>query len=96
MLKVGLAIVAVAAYIYFLVDVVRSERRNVRALPKFVWLAIVVLVPIVGGVIWTFAGRPRYSSARRAMAPDDDVTFMRGLEEQAWRERMRRLRGNEE
>ncbi|CAB4909869.1 unannotated protein [freshwater metagenome] len=95
MLKVIGAILGIAVYIYFLVDVVRSSRAGSRALPKYVWLPVVVLIPLVGGIIWTAFGRPRNSSARHNLAPDDDPKFLRNLDEQAWREKMRKQREEE-
>ena len=90
MLRVIGAILGIAIYIYFLVDVVRSSRAGSRALPKYVWLPVVVLIPIVGGIIWTLFGKPRTARKRQNIAPDDDPKFLRNLDEQAWREKMRK------
>ena len=95
MLRVIGAILGIAIYIYFLVDVVRSSRAGSRALPKYVWLPVVVLIPIVGGIIWTLVGKPRTARKRRNIAPDDDPKFLRNLDEQAWREKMRKQREEE-
>ena len=97
MLRVLGVIVLVALYISFAVDVFRTPRGEARALPKWLWLIIVLILPIVGGVLWLILGRPRYPGSRwrrRApLAPDDDPRFLRKLDEEAWRERMRRRRG---
>ena len=95
MLRVIGAILGSAIYIYFLVDVVRSSRAGSRALPKYVWLPVVVLIPIVGGIIWTLFGKPRTARKRQNIAPDDDPKFLRNLDEQAWREKMRKQREEE-
>jgi hypothetical protein len=95
MLRVLGAILVIAVYIYFLVDVVRSSRAGSRALPKYVWLPVVIFIPIVGGIIWTLFGRPRTPRKRRNAAPDDDPKFLRNLDEQAWREKMRKQREEE-
>lgn len=93
MLRVLLVLVAVALYISFVVDVVRTPGSLVRSLPKAVWLIVVVLVPLVGGLLWTLLGRPRstgsWFAARRVTAPDDDPAFLKALDEEAWRRRMR-------
>jgi hypothetical protein len=97
MLRVLGVIILIALYISFAVDVARTPRSEARALPKWLWLIIVLVLPIVGGVLWLILGRPRYPGTRwrrRApLAPDDDPRFLRKLEEEAWRERMRRRRG---
>lgn len=93
MLRVLAVLVLLAAYISFVVDVVRTPGSVVRTLPKAVWLLVVVLVPIIGGLLWTAFGRPRGTVAwfgtRRIAAPDDDPAFLKALEDEAWRRRMR-------
>ena len=98
MLRVFAVLVLVALYITFVVDVVRAPAAAARALPKWLWLLIVVLVPLVGGLLWLAFGRPRPAPGtrrfrRREVAPDDDPRFLKQLDEQAWAERMRRRRG---
>ncbi len=54
-----LATVALFAFVlYCLLDVLLSDRRQVRHLPKSIWLAVVLLAPLVGGGVWLYAGRP--------------------------------------
>jgi hypothetical protein len=102
MLRVAGVLLALALYIWFIVDVLRTPRTTVRNLPKIVWLLIVVLIPLLGGVLWIFAGRPRsdrprFGGRRRRgpVAPDDDPTFLRQLDQDAWAERMRRRRNGD-
>ena len=99
MLRVVAALLGLAVYIWFIVDVVRTPRLDVRTLPKFVWLLLVVLIPLLGGLLWLFAGRPRPQRprfgrrrTRGPVAPDDDPTFLRKIDQDAWSERMRRRR----
>ena len=51
MLRVAGALFAVALYIYFIIDVLRTPRGEARTLPKPVWLLLVILLPILGGLI---------------------------------------------
>ena len=78
---------------YCLMDVLTSDRDNVRFITKFGWAVVVVLVPIVGGGTWLAFGRPRGSSdapstsdhgdvgASPPRGPDDDPEFLREIEE---------------
>ncbi|WP_336922061.1 PLDc N-terminal domain-containing protein [Aquipuribacter sp. SD81] len=76
--------------IYCLIDVIRSEDSDVRGLPKLVWVLLVLLFPLAGGVAWFVAGRPRASRLPgterlgrprpRVLGPDDDPDFLRGLD----------------
>ena len=97
MLRVIAILVLIALYISFIIDVVRTPRSQARSLPKALWLAIVVLLPIVGGLLWWVFGRTRRAGGgrwgRRApVAPDDDPRFLRQLDADVWSERMRRRR----
>lgn len=77
--------------IYCLIDVVRSESSEVRGLPKLVWVLLVLLFPLAGGIAWFVAGRPRGSTplgvdrlARPkrgpvVLGPDDDPDFLRSI-----------------
>jgi hypothetical protein len=47
-----------AFVLYCVLDVVLSEPVLVRNLPKLVWLVLVLLVPLIGGIAWLVAGRP--------------------------------------
>ena len=91
-------IVWVAFTVFTVVDVALIERNRIRALPKPAWIALVILVPIVGGVLWFAVGRIRtgeaaVGSARRGpVAPDDDPEFLRRLNrEKAMEDRIEQL-----
>lgn len=98
-LLIALGAVAIAFWIYTIVDVLLTDRSRMRAFPKQVWAIVVALLPVVGGLLWLFVGKARRAprSANRPVAPDDDPSFLRTLnhEEIAKRaeqdERLRRL-----
>jgi len=82
-LLIGIVVVVgLGVMIYALIDVVRSEKRFVRALPKLLWFFIVLLLPIIGAVLWLTLGRERTTVGRvsRSVAPDDDLKFLREIE----------------
>ena len=98
MLRVFGILVIIALYISFVVDVVRTPGTDARSLPKALWLVIVLILPILGGVLWYFFGRMRPAPGsrwgrRRPTAPDDDPRFLKQLEDEAWRKRMQQRRG---
>jgi Phospholipase_D-nuclease N-terminal len=85
-------LITVGLMIYALVDCVRSGEGEVRALPKAIWL-LVILVPLAGAVGWLVYGAPRVGPGgslprSRVTAPDDDPDFLRTLDAEA-RERRR-------
>ena len=96
---VVLVVVAVAFTIYTLVDVLLTDRRRIRAMPKAAWAVLVVVLPVLGGILWLIVGKARRGPGRmsRTVAPDDDPAFLGtlGRDEVARRaeqdERLRRL-----
>lgn len=102
MLRVVGVLLLLAVYIWFIIDVLRTPGSQTRSLPKWLWMVVVILVPIIGGVLWFFLGRARpapgsrFGRKRGPRAPDDDPNFLRQVDEEAWRQRMRQRRGEDQ
>lgn len=90
-LAIGQLILAVVA----LISCLSAEDGEIRALPRFAWVLIILFFPLVGSIAWFVAGRPvpatpgtgsrpgGGSSGRdrqRPLAPDDDPEFLRSLD----------------
>ncbi len=97
MIRFAGVLVAIAFYIYSIIDVLRSPKTQSRTLPKYVWLVIVIVLPILGGAIWLLLGRvwPAGGFTGRKSgpgAPDDDPKFLRKLDDDVWVNKMRKRR----
>ncbi len=99
-----LAPIIVLLMIFAVVDIAVIERDRIRGLPRGLWLALAIVLPVVGPVLWFFVGRLRKgegmapsaaaSAPRRAgpIAPDDDPEFLGRLRrEQEQEKRIREL-----
>jgi len=60
-----LFLAALAVWLYAVLDAISSNRSQVRALSKGLWVAIVLFTFVAGAVAWLVYGRPRASSTRR-------------------------------
>lgn len=91
MSRVFLVLAVLSVTIFCVVDCVQTQESEVRHLPKFAWLVLIVLFPVVGSAAWLLAGRARHrgrverarrrpSAPQRPVAPDDDPTFLAGLD----------------
>ncbi|TAM68166.1 MAG: PLDc_N domain-containing protein [Microbacteriaceae bacterium] len=80
-LAVPLAVAIAVVYIYTIVDCALFDRDRVRGLPKWAWVIVAILFPLIGNALWFLIGRGRKNSATNArnVAPDDDPEFLRGL-----------------
>ena len=79
-----------------LISCLSAEEEDIRALPRLVWVLVILLIPILGPVAWFLAGRPRSAadsvlpwrqggtqpdtSRSRPLAPDDNPEFLKSLD----------------
>ncbi|WP_348789743.1 PLD nuclease N-terminal domain-containing protein [Leifsonia sp. NPDC080035] len=77
-LWIVLGVAAAVFYIYSVADCALFDRSRVRGLPKPVWLLVIIIFPVIGGILWFLIGRGRRraESERRIVAPDDDPAFL--------------------
>lgn len=95
MLRGLLVLAGLGLTLYAVIDCIRTDEREIRGVPKVVWVLIILLVTVVGPIAWILAGRDRSSPGpiRRQpgpVAPDDDPEFLRRIEQQ------RRLKAEDE
>ena len=57
--KFVLAVAVLALYIYAMLDLMRAPAREVRLLPKWLWVVVVLFIFLLGPVMWLVLGRPR-------------------------------------
>ena len=79
-----------AVWIYAFVDCLNTPEREVRKLPKVVWVIVILLFGqvLLGPVAWFIVGRPRRNAPygatrpdeRRWVAPDDNPEFLKSLD----------------
>lgn len=63
-LGIFLGPVVLVLWIVCVVDVITARDDEVRHLPKWGWLVLVLLFPLVGSIAWLVAGRPRQTARR--------------------------------
>jgi len=100
----GLALVAIAVWIFCIIDVITTPDGAARNLPKVVWLILVIILVDIGSLAWLVAGRPWNRSGERVSlrstptvrssrtgmrAPDDDEEFLAQLRARAEEQRRR-------
>ena len=103
---IPVGIVGLGLMIYSLVESIQTPRHRVRVMPKTAWVAVILLVPIIGAGLWLGFGRIREPRTRGNQvrsgpsAPDDDPEFLRKVEferrQQQRREEEARKRAEQE
>ncbi|KAB1657530.1 PLD nuclease N-terminal domain-containing protein [Pseudoclavibacter sp. CFCC 11306] len=63
MVRIGIvvALVALAAMVVAFIDAALTPRGTTGVMPKWAWMIVIVLLPVIGAVLWWYAGRPRAS-----------------------------------
>ncbi|MFI1989472.1 PLD nuclease N-terminal domain-containing protein [Actinoplanes sp. NPDC020271] len=92
MVRLLILVAAVALVLLILALIGSLSAERVHALPRALWVLIVVLVPLAGPIAYFLWGRPVDRTARRPAArpssPDDDPEFLRSMNtEQSRRDR---------
>jgi len=79
-LAVIAAIITLALMIFSIIDCSRTAENNIRSLPKWTWLVIIIFVPAIGSLAWIIAGRPKGNGRgrrkRKIVPPDDNPDFL--------------------
>lgn len=91
----GLVVIAaISIWLYCVSDVIRAEAGAVHHLHKLVWLAFVLLIPLLGAPSWLLLGRPQplgsrlfEPGARSPLAPDDSPEFLSQIDDEIRRRR---------
>ncbi|MBL3690332.1 PLDc N-terminal domain-containing protein [Leucobacter chromiireducens] len=67
-------VIAVAFTLYSLVDAAMTDGARARGVAKPVWVVLIVVLPVIGGILWFVIGKGDTPAVRPA-APDDDPRF---------------------
>ena len=84
---------AAVFWVFSIVDCAVQPATRHRGVSKPAWIAIVILIPVIGGILWFTIGRRRANDqgAIRGLAPDDDPAFLRSISKSEQDARIRRL-----
>ncbi|MFI7317659.1 PLD nuclease N-terminal domain-containing protein [Streptomyces venezuelae] len=82
-------LLVLAVWIYAFIDVLNTPEKEVRHLPKVVWVIIVLLFGevLLGPIAWFVTGKKRHAPGTagggrtRWVAPDDNPEFLKSLKE---------------
>lgn len=93
-------VMVIAIMLYSVFDCAARPRDRIAALPKWGWILLILLLPVIGATLWFLIGRKRADggfgdrNAARPSAPDDDPDFLQRIaddvEQQQRRERRER------
>jgi len=80
-----LVLISLALVLYSFIDCARREDFEIKRLPKWGWLLIIIFFQTIGAITFLVIGRaPRSGnggtkSKKRVLPPDDDPDFLRSI-----------------
>ena len=81
MVRLFIFMAAVALILLILALISGLSAPRVRNAPRYVWILLILLLPIAGPVAYFLLGRPvRRRPERRPSSPDDDPEFLRSVD----------------
>ncbi|MFD1721222.1 PLDc N-terminal domain-containing protein [Amnibacterium endophyticum] len=86
-----LGIVVLLLWVYALVSLVLTPEHEVRGVPKWAWLVLIVLLPLLGAVLWIGVGRSRGAGIPRLRSAAPPPVGPRTYQAMTADERIRRL-----
>ncbi|SNS91012.1 Phospholipase_D-nuclease N-terminal [Micrococcales bacterium KH10] len=78
-----LILLAAALTVYAAVDCYQAPRYRHVGVPRWLWLILVIVLPVMGPIIWLVISKTAKKPG--PVAPDDDPEFLRFLDERARR-----------
>lgn len=70
---IGAFALVIGLSLYTLLDAARTPAADARTLPKWLWIIVIILFPVVGPVFWLFFGRPRSAKSAAEQPPAADT-----------------------
>lgn len=70
MIKVLPFVFELALLIFCVIDAIQTPDVDVRNLPKWAWILLILFFPLVGGIAWLVAGRPARTRASGSSSPE--------------------------
>ena len=80
-----IGVISIALTLFAFVDCAMRDDLQIKKLPKWGWLLVIILFPPFGAVVYLVAGRTGALQKRqkknkpRIIPPDDNPDFLRGL-----------------
>ena len=83
-LQAFLVIASLALTLYSFIDCAKRDETQIKKLPKWGWLLIILFLSTFGSIAYLVVGRTRrdkgpHAPKRRILPPDDDPDFLRRL-----------------
>ena len=79
--RVALVVAVIGLGVYAFVQALQADASQIRVMPRWLWVAVILAFPLVGPAAWILTGRQTRASTidEGPLGPDDDPEFLRRL-----------------
>ena len=79
--RVALVVAVIGLGVYAFVQALQADTSQIRVMPRWLWVAVILAFPLVGPAAWILAGRQTRASItdEGPLGPEDDPEFLRKL-----------------
>lgn len=70
MIRVLVPLVLTGLLVFAVVDIIAIDGGRVRGLPKYAWIGVVILLPLIGPLLWFLIGRERLDARNHGRYAD--------------------------
>ena len=76
-----LVVAVIGLGVYAFVQALQADASQIRVMPRWLWVAVILAFPVVGPAAWILTGRQTRPaiSGEGPVGPDDDPEFLRKL-----------------
>ncbi|SED57671.1 PLD nuclease N-terminal domain-containing protein [Ruania alba] len=86
-MRILLFLAVLALTVYSVIDCVGGEEERRKGIPTWLWVTLIIALPVLGAIIWLAvsrspgaSGRPARPQRTQPLAPDDDAAFLADLD----------------
>jgi len=73
MIRVLIPLVLTGLLVFAVVDILAIDGARVRGLPKYGWIGVVILLPLIGPLLWFLVGRERLEERNHGRYADSSA-----------------------
>lgn len=79
--RVVFLVVVIGLGVYAFVAALQADATRIRVMPRWLWVAVIVAIPVIGPLAWLLTGQSSQAAIddEGPLGPDDDPDFLRRL-----------------
>jgi hypothetical protein len=79
--RVVLLVAVIGLGVYSFVAALQADAARIRVMPRWLWVAVIVVIPVIGPLAWLLTGQSSQAAIddEGPLGPEDDPDFLHRL-----------------